>query len=213
LGDEFLFVSLGRYVLQKNTFGLVAAFSDVACTYPEARLLLAGDVVDRLYYEQVRRLRDRLPCADRIYLRGPCPDVSALLAAADAFVLDSFFEGWPLASMEALFAGLPVVLSDVGGAREQVGEDHRRGYVVGNPLGDPEVVDWAGMARARFTSQINRAALVEAMCRVIAERDRWRQARVDLKAESANRFSLDVCLQRHAEVLTRAASRGPPSSM
>lgn len=213
LGDDFLFVSLARYVLQKNTFGLVAAFSDVARMHPEARLLLAGDIIDRPYYEQVRRLRDRLPCADQIYLRGPCPDVSAVLAAADAFVLDSFFEGWPLASMEALFAGLPVVLSDVGGAREQVGEDQRRGFVVGNPLGDPEAVDWPGIARARFASQPNRAALVEAMCEVVAERDHWRQAREDLKAESANRFSVDVCLQRHAEVLTRAALSKSPSQL
>ena len=46
-----------------------------------------------------------------------------LLAAADGFVLDSFFEGWSLASMEALFAGVPMVLSEVGGAREQIGDD------------------------------------------------------------------------------------------
>jgi glycosyltransferase involved in cell wall biosynthesis len=209
LGDEFLFVSLARYVLQKNNFGLVSAFSDVARIYPGARLLLAGDIIDRSYYEQVRRLRGRLQCAEQIHLHGPCPDVSTLLAAADGFVLDSFFEGWPLASMEALFAGLPVVLSDVGGAREQVGENGFGGFVVGNPLGDPEAVDWPSMARAQFGSQSNRAALVEAMCAVVAQRDFWRQAREKLRVESANRFSTHLCLQRHAEVLTQAALSGP----
>jgi glycosyltransferase involved in cell wall biosynthesis len=207
LGDEFLFVSLARYVLQKNNFGLVSAFSDVASIYPEARLLLAGDIIDQSYYEQVRLLRDRLPCADQIKLYGPCPDVSTVLAAADAFVLDSFFEGWPLASMEALFSGLPVVLSDVGGAREQVGENGIGGFVVGNPLGDPEVLDWPSMARAQFASQSNRSALIKAMCDVVAKRDHWRQARENLKASSANRFSTELCLQRHAEVLRSAASR------
>jgi glycosyltransferase involved in cell wall biosynthesis len=208
LGDEFLFVSLARYVLQKNTFGLVSAFSDVARVYPQAHLLLAGDIADRTYYEQVRRLRDRSQSARQIHLHGPCPDVSTVLAAADAFVLDSFFEGWPLASMEALFAGLPVILSDVGGAREQVGENGFGGFVVGNPLGDPEVLDWASIARAQFASQSNRAALVKAMCSVVAEREHWRRTREDLKAESANKFSTDLCLQRHAVVLTRAASTG-----
>jgi glycosyltransferase involved in cell wall biosynthesis len=208
LSNEFLFISLARYALQKNTFGVVTAFSDVARACPEARLIVAGDIADPLYYEQVRRLRDGLPCANQIHLYGPCPDVSTVLAAADAFVLDSFFEGWPLASMEALFAGLPVILSEVAGAREQIGENHRRGFVVGNPLGDPESMDWAAIAHARFSSQINRAALVEAMFAVIAERDHWQHSREDLKAESVNRFSIDVCLQRHAKVLTHTASIG-----
>ena len=83
-------------------------------------------------------------------LCGPCPDVSTVLAAADAFVLNSFFEGWSLASMEAIFTGLPVVLSEVGGAREQVGENGERGIVVENPLGDPGVTDWRSVTRARF---------------------------------------------------------------
>lgn len=88
LRNEFLFVSLARYALQKNTFGLVTAFSDVARACPEAHLLLAGEIIDPLYFEQVRRLRDGLHCAGQIHLHGPCPDVSTVLAAADAFVLD-----------------------------------------------------------------------------------------------------------------------------
>jgi glycosyltransferase involved in cell wall biosynthesis len=206
LSYEFLFVSLARCHLQKNTFGLVTAFSDVARAYPEAHLLVAGRADDVAYFEQVRRLRDGLPCASRIHLRGHCPDPSSVLAAADAFVLDSFFEGWSLASMEALFAGLPVIISEVGGAREQVGENGRRGFVVGNPLGDPEVMDWGSMSRARFRPQVNRAALVEAMSAVIADRVRWREARGELRAESVKRFSVDLCIERHADVLTRATA-------
>jgi glycosyltransferase involved in cell wall biosynthesis len=207
LRDEFLFVSLARYTLQKNTFGLVTAFAEVARAFPEAHLLLAGDVADRMYFEQVRRLRDRSPFAGRIHLRGPCPDVSAVLAAADAFVLDPYFEaGFPLASMEALCAGVPVVISEVAGAREQMGQDGHRGFVVGNPLGDPEAMDWHSMARARFGAQPNRAALVEAMFAVVTDRDHWRDAREELRIDAATRFSPEVWLQRHAEVLTRAAA-------
>ncbi|WP_183231951.1 glycosyltransferase [Bradyrhizobium sp. SBR1B] len=207
LRDEFLFVSLARYDMQKNTFGLVRAFSDVALACPGAHLLVAGRVDDISYFEQVRRLRDAVPSASRIHLRGNCPDAATVLAAADAFVLDSFFEGWSLASMEALFAGLPVVMSEVGGAREQVGENGSRGFVVGNPLGDPEAVDWHRISRARFERHVNHNALVEALCAIYADRNRWRRARDDLRVESTMRFSADVCLQRHAEVLKRAAAR------
>jgi glycosyltransferase involved in cell wall biosynthesis len=206
LRNEFLFVSLARYHLQKNTFGLVTAFSDVARRNPDTHLLVAGPIHDAIYFQQVRRLRDGLLCAGQIHLRENCPDVSTILAAADAFVLDSFFEGWPLASMEALFAGLPVVMSEVGGAREQLGENGRRGFVVGNPLGDPEAIDWCRMSRARFRTQVNRAALAEAMSAVVANRNYWRDARENLRLESLQRFSPDHCVQHHADVLARAVS-------
>jgi glycosyltransferase involved in cell wall biosynthesis len=209
LREEFVFVSLARYALQKNTFGLVTAFAEVASVCPEAHLLLAGSVAEPGYFEQVRRLRDGLSCASQIHLHGPCPDVSTVLAAADAFVLDPYFEaGFPLASMEALCAGLPVVISDVAGAREQMGEDGSRGFVVGNPLGDPEAVNWHRMGRERFRPQINRSALVEAMCAIVRDRDHWRDTRAKLRSEAWMQFSPELWLRRYAEVLTRAAAAG-----
>jgi len=205
LRDEFLFVSLGRYHLQKNTFALISAFSDVARDFPDVHLLVAGHRNDIAYFEQIRRLRDSLSSANQIHLRGHSSDPSMLLAAADAFVLDSFFEGGPLVSMEALCAGVPVIISDVGAAREQVGDDFRRGYVVRNPLGDQEVIDWQKMSQARFETQINRAELVNAMRAVIADRDKWRAVRNDLMLESMERFSTDAWVQRHADALKRFA--------
>lgn len=109
--------------------------------------------------------------------------------------------------MEALFAGLPVVMSDVGGAREQIGENKRRGFVVGNPLGDPEAIDWRQMSRARFRPQANRGDLVEAIRAVITDRNYWSGVRGELQAESIERFSADRCVKCHADVLARAVAR------
>ena len=55
------------------------------------------------------------------------------------------------------------------------------------------------------------ADLVEAICAVIAERDRWLNAREELRAEAMGLFSVDLCVQRHAEVLTRAAASAASS--
>jgi glycosyltransferase involved in cell wall biosynthesis len=206
LGDEFLFVSLARHSLQKNTYGLVAAFADVAARHPEAHLLIAGRPDDPHYAQQVARLRDGLACRDRIHLRDHAPWPAALLTAADAFVLDSFFEGWSLASMEALAAGLPVVLSDVGGAREQVGAEGERGHLVGNPIGDPLAVDWDSIRTALFAPQPNRAELVAAMSATIAAREEWAARRERLRGESAVRFHPDRALSGHAAVLREAAA-------
>lgn len=211
LGAEFLIVSLARHCLQKNTYALVGAFGEVARWRSEAHLVVSGELEHARYYRRVRRRRESLPCRDRIHLRANAPAPAALLAAADAFALDSFFEGWPLAPMEALCAGVPVVLSDVGGAREQIGGERSRGFLVGNPLGDPLAVDWESAAAARFRPQPNREQLTEAMERVIADRRTYARDRSDLARESAERFSPERCVRRHAEVLRAAAAGAPPA--
>jgi glycosyltransferase involved in cell wall biosynthesis len=205
LADEFLFVSLARYCLQKNTFGLVSAFADVARRHPEAHLLVAGKADDLTYFEQTSQHARSLPAGNRIHLRGHCSNPSALLAAADAFVLDSFFEGWSLASMQALTAGLPVVVSDVGGAREQVGENGDCGYLIPNPGGDPALVDWRVISAQRFRAQANRAQAVAAMSALVRDRDVWASRREQLREAATGRFSADECLGGHEAVLRRVA--------
>jgi len=205
LGDEFLFVSLARYTLQKNSYGLLSAFDEVAAVHPRAHLLIAGRPDEHAYPHQVRRLRDELASRDRIHMRDHAPWPAVPLAAADGFVLDSYFEGWSLASMEGLYAGLPVVLSDVGGGREQVGETGERGYLVGNPVGDPLAVTWTSIGETLYSPQPNRGELVAAMCRVVEEREAWASRREDLRAESAVRFHPDLALSGHASVIRSAA--------
>jgi glycosyltransferase involved in cell wall biosynthesis len=203
--DEYVFVSLGRYCLSKNTYGLVVGFGDVAGQYPEAHLVIAGRIDDPTYFAQVKRLRDSLSCRDRIHLRDHFSNPAELLALADGFVLNSFFEAGPLVSMEALYAGVPVVISDVGEARDQVGDDETRGHVIPNPIGDPQQVNWESIRSARYVRQINREALVTAMSSLIVNRASWIAARERLMRESAERFHPDVCLRSYAQVLSAAA--------
>jgi glycosyltransferase involved in cell wall biosynthesis len=208
LTHEYVFVSLARLCAQKNCYGLLTAFAELARHRPEAHLVLAGgrQPHELRYYREVLRLRDSLRCRDRIHLRDHLASPFGLVAAADGFVLDSFFEGWSLASMEALFAGLPVVLSDVGGAREQVGDDPARGYVVANPLGDPLNVDWESIRSARYRPQVNRDEFVTAMEHLVANRQDYLRDRERLAAGSAARFDADVCLARQAAALRAVAT-------
>jgi glycosyltransferase involved in cell wall biosynthesis len=211
LTDEFLFISLARHVVQKNGYGLVAAFAEVAREHPQAHLLMAGRPDDRMYTEQIRRLRNALPQRNQIHIRQNLPNPSSLLAAADCFVSNSFFEGWPLASMEAMSSGLPVITTDVGGAREQVGDDGSRGYVVPNPIGDPELASWEAAGRLRFEPQDNKNALVNAMLSVIRDREHWAKARSGLADAAKKRFNAKTCAEHHANVLKAAARSHSPS--
>ncbi|UOE42755.1 glycosyltransferase [Agromyces larvae] len=207
LDDQFLFLSLSRHSMQKNTYGLVSAFGEVARDRANAHLLVCGRADDYSYTEQVLGLRERLPARDRIHLRGSTRRADVLLAAADAFVLDSFFEGWALSSMEALAAGVPVLMSDVGGAREQLAGGPTRGRLVRNPIGDPLAVNWETMSKARFAPQANRAEFVAAMSS-FADREMDFADRETIAGDAVERFSAARCVASHAEALEAIARDG-----
>ncbi len=81
------------------------------------RVALVGDGPGRATIEATVA---RLGIADRVDLLGLRRDVPAVLARAHVGALISRQEGFPLAVLEAMRAGLPVIASDVGGAREAV---------------------------------------------------------------------------------------------
>lgn len=69
---------------------------------------------------EITARRDELGLGDRFRLLGYRPDALRIMAASDIFTLASLHEGFPIAVMEALAAGLPVVATDAGGIPEAV---------------------------------------------------------------------------------------------
>ncbi|CAN5603391.1 glycosyltransferase family 4 protein [soil metagenome] len=80
---------------------------------------LIGDGPD---LDEARTAAQQLGISDRVKFLGRSSDVPGLLEQCHIFVLSSDWEGFPIATLEAMRAGLPVVVSDVGGAPEAVSE-------------------------------------------------------------------------------------------
>lgn len=92
---------------------------DAVATLPGVTLWIAGEGSDR---KRLEAQIERLGLGDRVRLLGSVPPdrVAAALAAADAMALASEREGLANAWLEALASGTPVVIPDVGGARQVV---------------------------------------------------------------------------------------------
>lgn len=84
----------------------------------------------------------------RVFLAGYQENISEWLARADCFVLPSYQEGLPVAVMEAMAAGLPVIASDIRGVNDLI-EHTKGGYLVQGF--DPE--DYAVKIRRMFTEK------------------------------------------------------------
>jgi glycosyltransferase involved in cell wall biosynthesis/predicted O-methyltransferase YrrM len=86
-------------------------------------------------WEQIAADVQRLALADRVKLLGQRWDVLDWLDAADIFVFPSESEGMPLAVMEAMAKGLPVVAAAVSGIPEELGDT---GKLLPDPNGDAD---------------------------------------------------------------------------
>jgi glycosyltransferase involved in cell wall biosynthesis len=128
--SDVLFGCVARFAPQKNHALLLQAFAQGVASDPRAHLVLAG--AGELL-EPVKAQASTLGLAGQIHFLGVRTDVPDVLAAMDAFVLSSDFEGNPLSVIEAMAAGVPTVSTAAGGVPELI-ENGKEGFVV--PLGD-----------------------------------------------------------------------------
>jgi glycosyltransferase involved in cell wall biosynthesis len=116
---DFLIASVARLEPQKNPLGLIDAFAQAFGEDLRMRLLLAGDGSLR---DASREYAVRRGVGERVHFLGVRAEIAEMLSACDLFASSSHWEGSPLAVMEAMAAGLPVVATAVGGVPELVAD-------------------------------------------------------------------------------------------
>ncbi|MBI4795527.1 MAG: glycosyltransferase family 4 protein [Deltaproteobacteria bacterium] len=117
----------------KGHLELVQAMSTLKDTHPFHALMVGGG----RRQEEMQELAASLGLAERVHFLGNRRDVPELLGAMDFFVLPSHSEGVSLAVLEAMAAGLPVIVSAVGGLPEIVRHEEN-GLLI--PPKDPQAL-------------------------------------------------------------------------
>ena len=130
--DDIVVSSVGRLHPQKNYPFFLKTAEMIRAKFPSVRFVIIGDGKERPALESM--IAD-LGLQDAVLLPGFRPDIPHILQAFDIFVLPSLYEGLSRALMEAMAAGLPCVVTDVGGDAEAVVQG-KTGFVL--PAGDEE---------------------------------------------------------------------------
>ncbi len=155
-------------------------------SFPAASFVVAGEggLMDVLRAQAAELGIER----DTFFI-GRCANVAALLSVSDVCVLSSKAEGFSNSILEYMAAARPVVVTDVGGAREAVVEGET-GYLV--PSGDDE------MMAARIISLLN-------------EPDRARRMGERGRLVVAEKFSCEAQLERTESLYDRLLAEAAPS--
>lgn len=123
---SFVWIAVGNLREPKDYPTLLGAFAKLRSERHDARLVIAGDGP---LQQQLTNLARSLSIDGSVQWLGLRADVPRLMAASDAYVISSAWEGTPMALLEAAACGLPVVATAVGGNGDVI-EDGRSGRLV-----------------------------------------------------------------------------------
>ena len=117
--NEKIILFLGRLVYEKGVQHLIAAMPKILANYHDSKLIIAGKggMLDEL-----RQQVNYLNIGHKVYFTGylDAKKVCKMYKAADISVFPSTYEPFGIVALEAMLAGVPTVVSDVGGLDEIV---------------------------------------------------------------------------------------------
>lgn len=130
-------IAVGRLAYQKNYPMMFRAFAKVHHDFPDWQLVVYGNGPQK---EEIRGVIERLGMEGHIILAGKSDHVVEEMNKSSLFVMSSDYEGMSNALLEAVCVGLPVLSTDVSGARDLITEGVN-GYIV--PVGNERALTLA----------------------------------------------------------------------
>lgn len=162
----------------KGIEDVVEAFFLAQERKPDLHLVIAGRVLEnkRWYFESLQKRVQELGIADKVEFNGFVSDPLDWMINIDIFVFSSHFEAAPVALIEALSCGLPVISGDIPPTREVLG-----GCGILTPLGDAK-------------------AMADAIMELVENSDLRRDLSRKAAARAREVFSADVIANRYCKV-------------
>lgn len=172
VGEPPVILAIGRLEVQKNFPNLLRAFFEIK-KKKAARLIILGEGSER---DHLTSLIEGLGLKDDVLMPGFIGNPAAYMAHSAVFAMSSSWEGMPVALIEALALGVPVVSTDCPSGPAEVLDQGKYGDLV--PINDSP-------------------ALAEAILKVLSE------AKKPIAKEWLARFDSNAITEQYLEVMSR----------
>ena len=127
--EEKIILVIGRLVFEKGIQHLICAMPKILDNYHDVKLIVAGKGGMEA---ELKQLAYDIGVADKVYFTGYLAgdNVQKMYKCADIAVFPSTYEPFGIVALEAMLAGVPAVVSDVGGLNEIIkhGENGLKSY-------------------------------------------------------------------------------------
>jgi glycosyltransferase involved in cell wall biosynthesis len=115
--EATVIATIGVFRFQKRFDLWLDIANEIVRVKSDVRFIIVGDGPLK---DQILARRKELNLEAHVHMAGLQTDVRPYLAAADIYMMSSVFEGLPIALLEAMACGLPVISTDAGGIKEVV---------------------------------------------------------------------------------------------
>jgi glycosyltransferase involved in cell wall biosynthesis len=168
---------------------VIEAFALAHKRKPQLRLLIAGRVLEnkRWYFESLERRVRELEIVNQVEFSGFISDPLAWMRKLDLFVFSSHFEAAPVALIEALSCGLPIIAGDIPPTRE--------------------ILSDCGI----LTSLGDTAAMAEAVVEMVENTELRRSLTKKAVARAKQVFSIEVIAEKYCKVYAEIMGEGHDS--
>jgi glycosyltransferase involved in cell wall biosynthesis len=172
---DFLFLNVASYDGRKGHHALLSALQRARNEHSGLKVLCVGNIADPGYHARLKERISKEGLEKDIVLHDFVEDVSSLYPIADAFILPSLIEGWSISVMEAMFYGLPLILTDVGSNGEII-RRHENGILIPTSYGDILNLDNHNLGRhCSEENPWNAEPLAKAMLDFYSRKNYWKE--------------------------------------
>lgn len=205
--ENFKFILAANFRPSKSHCTAIEALKKVLIKYPDVKLQFAGGVDDENLYQFLRNRIEKEKLSRNVEFLGLLNrrQLSHVMTKAQAAILPSSYEGLSITSLEYMFFGLPMILTDLGGAGEAI-QDSDIGIVIPAPIAidklDNEIIAETGL----HPKEKDVDSLANAMLDILDNYEQWRQ-KGKMGIQKIDLYSIEKVVDLYASTIEKIISK------
>ena len=198
---DFILICVASFSPVKDHFAQLKALAEVNKKYKNVKLLLIGNILDQFYFKKMKEMIYELKLENNVKILDYVPknNIYRYLKMSDCFILTSLTEGFSLATIEAMMFGKPMIVTDVGGARDII-QNNDIGIIVPHAFCDIQELN-INKVMADYSANIfhqdNQAKIIDAIENVYLNIDFWKRKSKIGKLKVKTQFNIEHVLESY----------------